>query len=168
MLYKTDYDAAIQALVKEQGCPLDWRLIKAQSIRESGLDPNIPSPAGAVGLMQLMPDTAAEYGCTDRTDPIQNLRAGIKYMTHLYSQFKSESTAERIKFAWGAYNAGEGNILQAQAECHKVDLRPDIWNSIAIVLFRITGDNAKQTVEYVKAIQNILLELLITEGADHA
>lgn len=79
------------------------------AIQESGLNPNAVSPAGAVGVMQLMPATAASLGVTNSYDPTQNINAGVKYLAQLFSQFG----------AWdqtlGAYNWGPGNVQNAVA-----------------------------------------------------
>ena len=59
---------------------------------------------GAVGLMQLMPDTAERFGVKDRTDPEQNIMGGAKYLNFLLQKFRNP------KLAIAAYNAGEGSV----------------------------------------------------------
>ncbi len=80
---------------------LDPALIKAVVQAESNFDPYAISHAGAVGLMQLMPQTAARYGVKDREDPIENLRGGAEYLRDLIDEFKN------LRLALAAYNAGE-------------------------------------------------------------
>ena len=72
---------------------------------ESAYNPNAVSRAGAVGLMQLMPATAAHYGVTNRRDPTQNLMGGTRYLAYLLKLFDNDLT-----LALAAYNAGEGAV----------------------------------------------------------
>jgi soluble lytic murein transglycosylase-like protein len=68
---------------------------------ESAYDPNAVSPAGAVGLMQLMPATAARYGVGDSTDPSANIAGGAAYLSDLQVQFGND-----LRLVLAAYNAG--------------------------------------------------------------
>jgi len=79
-------------------------LIAAVMTAESAFDPKAVSRTGAVGLMQLMPDTAERYGVKDRWDPAQNIMGGAKYLYFLLKKFGDR------KLAIAAYNAGEGNV----------------------------------------------------------
>jgi soluble lytic murein transglycosylase-like protein len=63
--------------------------------------------AGAVGMMQLMPDTARRYGVANRNDPIANIAGGSRYLRDLLHLFDSDVT-----LALAAYNAGENAVLQ--------------------------------------------------------
>lgn len=83
---------------------LDPRLLHAVIRAESAYDPNAVSPKGAVGLMQLMPETAARYGIHDRYDPFKNVEAGARYLRDLLAAFGD------IRLAVAAYNAGEGAV----------------------------------------------------------
>ncbi len=77
-------------------------LIVAVIRAESSFNPQAVSHKGAAGLMQLMPDTAKQYGVTNRFDPDQNLDAGIKHLSYLYSKYN-----KNIPITLAAYNAGE-------------------------------------------------------------
>jgi soluble lytic murein transglycosylase-like protein len=80
-------------------------LIEAIMTAESAFNPLAVSKAGAVGLMQLMPDTAARYGVKDRWDPAQNILGGARYLSFLLEKFNNNH-----KLAIAAYNAGEGAV----------------------------------------------------------
>lgn len=112
-----------------QAHAVDYSLIKAVIAAESGFDHTAVSPKGAVGLMQLMPTTAEQYGVVaDKasrkdsrgkllpaqtveqklTDPKTNIQAGARYLAYLISLFKGE-----LPLALAAYNAGEGAVQRA-------------------------------------------------------
>ncbi|KIY40388.1 lytic transglycosylase [Pseudomonas sp. 10-1B] len=78
-------------------------LIKA----ESGYNPKARSPAGAVGLMQLMPDTAREMGVENRLDPEDNVQGGARYLKRMLNLFDND-----ITLAVAAYNAGPDAVLR--------------------------------------------------------
>ena len=75
---------------------------------ESAYDPEAVSPKGAVGLMQLMPETAAELEVEDRTDPAQNVSGGTRYLKGLLERY-SESPDQLLR-ALAAYNAGPEKV----------------------------------------------------------
>ncbi len=72
---------------------------------ESAYNPKAVSPKGAVGLMQLMPATAKQYGVVDRTNPVANLNGGARYLRYLLTLFN-----EDLNLALAAYNAGENAV----------------------------------------------------------
>ena len=96
---------------------IDYELLQALIATESGFNTTAVSPKGAIGLMQLMPDTARRYGVdSDRhgplerklTDPRTNIRAGVRYLRDLINMFPGE-----LELALAAYNAGEGAVMRA-------------------------------------------------------
>jgi soluble lytic murein transglycosylase-like protein len=97
------FDPLIQKVAKEQG--VDVTLVRAVIQVESGYEPRARSSSGAVGLMQLMPSTARQYGVTPRRlyDPKANIEAGIKHLKSLMDHLP-------LHLALAAYNAGEGAV----------------------------------------------------------
>jgi soluble lytic murein transglycosylase-like protein len=86
---------------------LDADLLHAVVRAESAYNPEALSHKGAVGLMQLMPATAARYGVTNPYDPAENVEGGARYLSDLIAMFQ-----ENIKLAVAAYNAGEKNVIK--------------------------------------------------------
>lgn len=82
-------------------------LVHAVIRAESAYRADAVSPKGAVGLMQLMPATAARYGVEDRNDPEQNLRGGSAYLRDLLVQFGND-----LRLTLAAYNAGENAVIR--------------------------------------------------------
>jgi hypothetical protein len=97
-----DYRAAAVELAQKYG--LDPNLFVRQIQQESGFNPEARSPAGALGLAQLMPGTALDMGVM-RIDPMQNLEGGAKYMRMLLDRYNGDYPK-----ALAAYNAGMGNV----------------------------------------------------------
>jgi|SRR5580700_2931736 hypothetical protein len=87
---------------------IDPNLAIAVAVQESSLNPNAQSPAGAQGLFQLMPATAASLGVTDPFDPTQSANAGCEYLAQMLSMFGGDTSK-----ALGAYNWGPGNVKNA-------------------------------------------------------
>lgn len=96
--------AAVSIIAKAEG--LDANLALAVAEVESASGQNQVSDAGAVGIMQLMPETASDYGVADRCDYQANIRAGIRYLKHLYDEFDDPL------LMLAAYNAGPERIYQ--------------------------------------------------------
>lgn len=86
---------------------LDPALLHAVIRAESAYNPNAISSKGAVGLMQLMPETAARYGVRDRQDPVENIEGGARYLSDLIGMFNDD-----VLLAVAAYNAGENNVIK--------------------------------------------------------
>jgi hypothetical protein len=98
-----EFDNIIQQAASEFG--VEPALIKAVISVESNGNPKAVSPAGAQGLMQLMPKTAADLGVTNPFDPVQNIRAGTRYLSQLQTRYQGD-----LKLTLAAYNWGMGNL----------------------------------------------------------
>jgi soluble lytic murein transglycosylase-like protein len=85
---------------------VDAALLQAVVAIESAYNPVARSRKGAVGLMQVMPGTAARYGISDLDNPLENLRAGCLYLKDLLSLFH-----QNVELAVAAYNAGENAVV---------------------------------------------------------
>jgi soluble lytic murein transglycosylase-like protein len=103
----TSGDATLDQIIFKTGDKygVDPRLIHAVILQESRYVVDAKSGVGAQGLMQLMPDTAKRFGCTDSTDSAQNVEAGTRYLRSLLKRFDGDVT-----LALAGYNAGEGNV----------------------------------------------------------
>jgi membrane-bound lytic murein transglycosylase F len=119
----------------------DWRLLTSLIYQESRFDPNVTSFAGAYGLMQVMPATGRNFGVDIKASPENNIRAGVRYLRYLQVFFSERipDENERLKFILAAYNAGEGNILDAMKLAEKHGRNPLIWNdNVAYYLLKKT------------------------------
>ena len=83
---------------------VDAKLVRAVIRVESGYQQRARSPKGAMGLMQLMPETARQYAVADPYDPASNIEAGIKHLKGLLQRFPT------VALALAAYNAGEATV----------------------------------------------------------
>ena len=140
---------AVKHLLREASVThgIDYELLQALIATESGFDAQAVSPKGAVGLMQLIPPTAARYGVrADKntpiekklTDPRTNIRAGASYLRDLMTMFPGQ-----LELAVAAYNAGEGAVQRA-------------GNKIP---------NYPETKNYVKNVMQLYKQLLPFQGA---
>lgn len=106
-----DYMGMAAMYARQYG--LDPELFVRQMVQESGMNPDAVSPKGAVGIAQIMPDTAKDpgYGVTpieDRTDPEESLRFGAEYMRAMLDKYDGD-----YGLALAAYNAGPGSVDKA-------------------------------------------------------
>ena len=100
---KRDFDPIVEEAARKYGVepPLIMAVIQA----ESAGDPSAVSRSGAQGLMQLMPETAAELGVSNSSDPAQNIMAGTRYLRQLLDRSQGDA-----RLALAAYNWGSGNL----------------------------------------------------------
>lgn len=107
---------------------VDEKLLHAVIQAESAYNPDARSPVGAVGLMQLMPDTAVRYGvrAEDRTDPAESIKGGARYLRDLLRMFNSD-----VRLAVAGYNAGENAVKRYN---NSIPPYPETQNYVAQVL----------------------------------
>jgi membrane-bound lytic murein transglycosylase MltF len=160
----------MQALFQRYGARynFDPLMLAAQGYQESALDQSAHSRVGAIGVMQLMPDTGAEMKVGDIHVVEANIHAGTKYMDMLMSKYFPDahfSEAVRPLFAFASYNAGPGNIARMRREAAKRQLDPDKWfNNVEIVVAEKIG---AETTTYVRNIYKYYVAYkMITEAQD--
>lgn len=112
----------------------DWRLMAAQCYQESTFDANARSWAGACGLMQIMPSTAAHLGLPMESihDPESNIAAAAKYLGELELKFRDiRDRNEKFNFALASYNGGYFHIRDAMALARKNGKDPHRWAEVS-------------------------------------
>ena len=132
----------------------DWHLLAMQGYQESRLDPSKASHSGAEGIMQLLPATAKDMGCTDTRHPRANIMAGAKYMdwlrTHLFAD-QNLTEGNRIAFCLAAYNAGFGRVRRWREDAPQLGYDPNQWfNLVEHVALQQTS------MEPVRYVGNII------------
>ncbi len=140
---------------------LPWLLIAAQGYQESGLDQSKRSPAGAVGIMQIKPSTAADPN-VGISDIIQNkknnIHAGVRYLRFVIDQYFKDQEMDRLNrglFAMASYNAGPARVAGLRRRAATAGLDPNRWfNNVEIVAAREIG---RETVDYVSTIYKYYL-----------
>ena len=137
----------------EYGFP--YLLMMAQGYQESGLDQNVRSPAGAVGIMQLLPSTAADpnVGISDIHAAEDNVHAGVKYMEFLRRRYFTDEAIDELDsmmFTIAAYNAGPARIQRLRGVAAERGLDPDVWfRNVELIVAEKVG---RETIQYVDNI----------------
>ncbi len=98
-----DLEGLFNTASKTYGVPV--YLLKAVAKAESDFNTNDVSKSGAMGIMQLMPETAEELGVVNAFDPEENIMGGAKYLSEKLIQYNGD-----VELALAAYNAGSGNV----------------------------------------------------------
>jgi len=131
-------------LIKEYSAVIkwDWRLLASLMYQESRFIPDVVSSAGAYGLMQIMPETGKNFGIDIKSSPVNNIRAGIKYINWLHEIFDKRipDPQERMKFILASYNAGPGHVLDAMKLAEKHGQDPLKWNDNVAVWIQKKSD----------------------------
>lgn len=111
---------------------IDWLMLAALGYKESGLNPNVRSPKGAVGIMQLLPATGREVGITGaRLASLEgNVEAACRYMRLILDTYFNDPGLDRLNrhlFALAAYNAGPNRVQALRNKARSLGLDPDVW-----------------------------------------
>jgi membrane-bound lytic murein transglycosylase MltF len=133
----------------------DWLMIAAQGYQESKLDQGQRSRAGAIGIMQVLPSTAADPNVNIHNieEAENNVHAGIKYLRFVRDRYFSDPGIEpldRVLFSFAAYNAGPGNIAKARKKAAALGLDPNQWfGNVEVAASRVIS---REPVIYVRNI----------------
>jgi membrane-bound lytic murein transglycosylase MltF len=152
----------------------DWLMLAAQGYQESRIDQSVRSPAGAIGVMQILPSTAADpnVGIPDITETESNIHAGARYLRFLSEQYLDDPALDdlnRTLFAFAGYNAGPGNLGKIRAEAESMGLDPNIWfGESEVAAAKVIG---RETTTYVANIAKYYYAyklILVAEAAKAA
>ncbi len=146
----------------------DWRFIMAVAYQESGLDNDKKNPSGAVGVMQVLPQTASDrHVGIDKIHLLENnIHAGVKYLAFLRDRYYGSpeiSPRDQVRFTIASYNAGPGKIRQARSLAEEMKLDPNRWfRHVELATLRLVG---QETVRYVSNINKYynIYELYLEE-----
>jgi len=139
---------------------VDWLELVAQAYQESRLDQSVVSSAGAIGVMQLLPSTAADknVGIDDISSLKSNIHAGAKYMAFLREHYFDDpqiDPAARMDFAWASYNAGPNRIRRLRSLAKERGFDPNKWfGNVEVMAAEKIG---RETVDYVRNINKYVV-----------
>jgi membrane-bound lytic murein transglycosylase MltF len=129
--------------------------VTALAYQESGIDQSKRSPAGAIGVMQMLPSTAADknVNITGIEEIERNIHAGVKYLRFIINQYYEKEPMDKLNkglFAFASYNAGPAKVARLRSEARKMGLNPNVWfRNVEIVAAKRIG---RETVQYVSNI----------------
>ncbi len=145
----------------------DWLMLVSLAFQESGLDHSVRSKAGAVGIMQLLPSTAADKNVGIPKIEIleNNIHAGTKYLRFLRDRYFSDPEIDELNqtlLSFAAYNAGPGKISKLRKETAERGLDPNVWfGNLEHIVAKKVG---RETVQYVANIYKYYIAYtLLTE-----
>jgi membrane-bound lytic murein transglycosylase MltF len=133
----------------------DWLMVGALAYQESRLDQKLRSRAGAVGVMQVLPSTAADPNVSiPNIDKLENnIHAGVKYLRFLRNRyFEGEDMDDFNKhlFSFASYNAGPAKVSRLRKQAAKIGLDPNLWfDNVERIAAKVIG---RETVQYVRNI----------------
>lgn len=133
----------------------DWLMMIAQGYQESGLNQGARNPSGAVGIMQVLPSTAAgnPINIPDVTAADRNIEAGVKYMRFMVDQYFDDPAINEVNrhlFAFAGYNCGPNRIDRLRKKAAQQGLDPNKWfNNVEVMVAQAVG---QETVNYVSNI----------------
>jgi len=144
---------------------VDYLMVAAQGYQESRLDQSVRSQAGAIGIMQLLPGTAADanVGIPDITTAEPNIHAGVKYLDFIRKRYFSDpgmDTFNQTMFAFAAYNAGPARVRKLRTMAAEQGYDPNLWfDNVEVIA---AADIGAETVQYVANILKYYLAYSLT------
>jgi membrane-bound lytic murein transglycosylase MltF len=133
----------------------DWLMVAAQAYQESGIDQSKRSPMGAIGVMQVLPSTAADPNVNiPKIEELENnIHAGVKYMRFIMDRYFKGAEMDDLNrnlFAFASYNAGPARISGLRRQAAREGLDPNVWfHNVEVVAAKEIG---RETVQYVSNI----------------
>jgi len=133
----------------------DALMVAAQAYQESGLDQSVVSRAGAIGIMQMLPSTAADksVGIPDISTTDNNIHAGTKYLRYIVNHYFDDPEIDEVNrtlFAFASYNAGPNRIRRLRAKAAESGYDPNQWfRNVEVVVANEVG---REPVRYVSNI----------------
>jgi len=162
----SEYDQLFRKHAERFG--IDWRLVAAMAYQESRFDPAARNRWGAVGLLQIKPETAREpYVDIPRVEGVEhasaNVRAGLKYLSWIKERyFESESEMrerDQLRMALAAYNAGPATLIRARRRAEELGLDPNRWfRNVELALLDM---RKTEPVSYVSEINQRYLSYVL-------
>jgi len=145
----------------------DYLMMGAQAYQESGLDQSKKSHAGAVGVMQLLPSTAADRNVNipEIQELENNIHAGTKYMRFIVNRYYKDepmTDVDKMLFAFASYNAGPAKVKKLRKKTAAMGLDPNVWfHNVEVAAAKVIG---RETVQYVSNIYKYYIAYrMITE-----
>lgn len=171
------FKAAVGLFKKYAGkYDFDWLLVAALAYQESRIDQSKRSPTGAIGVMQMLPSTAADpnVDIPNIEKMENNIHAGVKYLRFLtdrYYEKESMDILNKRAFAIASYNAGPAKVAELRKQAREMGLDPNVWfRNVEIVAAKRIG---RETVQYVSNIYKYYVayrliydELALKKGAN--
>jgi len=148
----------------------DFLALLAQAYQESGLDNSKVSHRGAVGIMQLLPTTAADKNVAieDFRNLEANIHAGTKYLAFIRNRYYSDPDIDplsQLAFSWAAYNAGPAKVRDLRYLTKKMGLNHNRWfNNVEIAAGKVIG---RETVRYVANIYKYYIAYKLSPVLEH-
>jgi len=146
----------------------DYLMIGALAYQESGLDHSKKSRVGAVGVMQVLPTTAADpnVGVAEIHKIENNIHAGTKYLRFIINRYYKDEPMDdlnKMLFAFASYNAGPAKVRSLRKKAAGMGLNPNVWfNNVEIAADKVIG---RETVQYVSNIYKyyVAYQMVITQ-----
>jgi membrane-bound lytic murein transglycosylase MltF len=150
------YKSMVQLFKKYAGeYDFNYLMIGAQAFQESGLDHSKRSHAGAIGVMQVLPSTAADpnVNIANIEKLENNIHAGMKYLRFIIDRYYKDEPMDdvnKLLFAFASYNAGPARVKRLRTKAAAMGLDPNVWfRNVEIVAAKSIG---RETVQYVSNI----------------